>query len=113
MVPSFILTSFCLIVLLLHLHFCLTHFETTKCIGKSLIANSTYFFVETQPKKENLKSVFGCQSLSTQTGIPVSQTLWIMNTMQKFYGEIHLNDVIAFIFFYIPKLVYQSPKHSG
>ena len=59
---------------LFFLHFCfLSHFEIFRCIVKLLIVT----FVEIQLNKENLKSVFGIQSLGTHTDILVSQMLWI------------------------------------
>ena len=52
-------------------HFCLlSYFKIIKCIVKLLIT----IFIECQPKKDNLKSVFGCQRLGAQIGILVSQT---------------------------------------
>ena len=39
------------------------------------------FFVEVQLEKENLKTVFGCQSLGAQTDIPVSQKAWIRHCL--------------------------------
>ena len=51
--------GYCFIVFLFCLHFCLlSHFKIIRCIVKLLIATSTYFFVEIQLKKENLKTVF-------------------------------------------------------
>ena len=51
-------------------HFCLlSYFKIIKCTAKLLIT----IFIECQLKKDNLKSVFGCQSLGAQIGIPVSK----------------------------------------
>ena len=57
-VSSFVLTSLPHCFSLLS-HFCiLSYFKIIRCIAKSLITTSTYFFNEIQLKKENLKFVF-------------------------------------------------------
>ena len=50
---TFVSTSFCFVVFLFCLHFCLlSYFEIIRSIVKSLIATSKYFFLEIQMKKE-------------------------------------------------------------
>ena len=62
--------SFCL-------HFCLlSHFEIIRCIVKSLIATSMYFFSWNKTEKKLTKYFLGT-SLGAQTGNPVYQTIWI------------------------------------
>ena len=49
----------CLIVFLFCLHFCiLSHFEIIRCIVKSLITNSTYFFCWNTTEKRKLEKCF-------------------------------------------------------
>ena len=56
----FLLRPLCLFVFLFCLHFCiLSHVEIIRCMVKSLVATSMYFFsFEILLKKENLKSIF-------------------------------------------------------
>ena len=70
----FVFLSYCFFFCL---HFCLfchlSHFKIIRYIVKSLIATSSFFFLEIHMKKENLESVF----MGAQRGIPVSQMVWI------------------------------------
>ena len=72
-----------LIVFIVCLNFCiLSLFEIIRCIVKSLIATSTYLFVEIQLKTELWKEVFfGCQDVGNQTSTLVSWTAWICHLL--------------------------------
>ena len=61
-----------LIVFVCCLHFyILSHFETIRCIAKSLIATSRDFLLKYNRKEKNWKAFLGRQRLGTQTDIPV------------------------------------------
>ena len=105
---TFASTSFCLVVFLFCLHFCLlSYFEIIRSIVKSLIATSKYFFWKYNWKKSWLV-LFGRQSLGAQIGILVSQTTWIRHWVCLFKNGICavIQDSQTLIIFLICKLEY-------
>ena len=77
---SFASTSFCVIVFLFCLHFCLlSHFKIIRCIVKSLIATSKYFLLEYNWKKKRKpeKCFLDTQVCMSKWVIPVSQMAWV------------------------------------
>ena len=51
---------------------------------KALITTSTYSFLKHNWKKKTGKVFFGLQSLGAQTGIPVSQMVWILDWVENY-----------------------------
>ena len=68
------------------------------------------FLDEIQLKKENLKSLFGCQSLGTQNHIPVTQTAWICHCILfATLNMLHLWSSLHIIFPNFSFLLYILP----
>ena len=88
----------CLIVFLFCLHFCILNpFEIIRCIVKSLIATSTFFFIEIQLKKENLKSIFWALKFgrpNRYTGLPNGLNTSLMHNVPKWSDNINAEIVV-------------------
>ena len=106
-ISSLASTSFCPIVFLFCLHFCrLSHFEIIRCIVKSLITTLTYFLFKYNWRNKTWKLLFWCQSLGSQTIIPVSQmarklpSTYQWNILLKYWSLKHYQLIVESSFYF-------------
>lgn len=121
---SFTSASYCLIVFLFCLHFCvLSHFGIIRCILKSWIATSTHFLLKCNQKNKTWKVFFRlsnqCISLPnglnmslarqnySQTSSLLTDTKWFPQSNVTWFLQ---SDIMWFLI--VGRIFYRVPKNS-
>ena len=111
------LRHLCLIVFYFSQQFCiLSHFEIIRCIVKSLVGISTYFFVVVELQLKKLGKFIGRQISGAQIGILVSQnglnkSLIVLNALNLKNDQYQLKFVIV-LFYWISCPFLLSSTHA-